>query len=232
MSEVADLLRGTASLLWVMFAIVLAFILRRILVLRGASLKSLGIGPSGVIMEFAEAKIDEAARKDIKAASDEETAYFIGAAAKRSVLGRIQRNADLLSRARILWADDHPEGNAPIIELLRRFGASVETPRSNAEAMALMRTSRYDVVISDVARDDEGSNSALKGIDLADQVFEHWGQRILLFTGRFSPTTLPGANCQTRLDLAARVQRTVFGFTNRVDEALHYILDVLERIEG
>jgi response regulator RpfG family c-di-GMP phosphodiesterase len=61
------------------------------------------------------------------------------------------------------WADDHPEYNTAIAELLRQFGASVETPRSNAAALALLRASRYDVVISDVARDDEGPDSNLKG---------------------------------------------------------------------
>ena len=57
-------------------------------------------------MEFAEAKLDEAVR-----GSSTADQRAVGQAAKRSVLDRLQRNADLLSRARILWADDHPEYN-------------------------------------------------------------------------------------------------------------------------
>ncbi len=77
-------------------------------------------------MEFAQAKLDEAVR-----GASEQDQHAVGQAAKRSVLDRLQRNSELLSRARILWADDHPEYNTAIVELLRRFGASVETPRSN-----------------------------------------------------------------------------------------------------
>jgi hypothetical protein len=35
-----------------------------------------------------------------------------------------------------LWADDHPEYNAAIADLLRRFGATVDTPRANDHALA------------------------------------------------------------------------------------------------
>jgi hypothetical protein len=85
------------------------------------------------------------------------------------------------------------------------------------------------VVISDVARDDEGPGSNLKGLELAEQVFNGWGMRILLFTARFDPARLPDATDQERLAAVELVQRCVFGWTNRTDEALHLILDVLER---
>jgi hypothetical protein len=85
------------------------------------------------------------------------------------------------------------------------------------------------VVISDVARDNEGPGSDLKGVKLAEQVFNGWGLRTLLFTARFDPTTFPGATDAQRLELVKRIRRCVFATTNRMDEALHYILDVLER---
>ena len=175
-------------------------------------------------MEFAEAKLKEAVT-----GSSEQDQRAVGQVARRSVINRLQRNSELLSRARILWTDDHPENNTAIVELLRRFGASVETPRSNAAALALMRTSRYDVVISDVARDNEEPGSNLKGVELAREIFNGWGIRVLLFTGRFNPATLPGASDKDRLALVEVVQRCVFGWTNRTDEAVHLILDVLER---
>lgn len=56
----------------------------------------------------------------------------------------------------------------------------------------MLGASRYDVIISDVARDNEGPASDLKGVELARTVFEHWGQRVLLFTARFDPARLPG----------------------------------------
>ena len=224
MSNVADLIGSIAAVLWVVFAFVVVLILRGVLQTNRGQLTKLGLGPSGVTVEFAEAKLDEAVQR-----SDDETRQTVGAVAKRSVIDRLQRNSDLLRRARILWVDDHPEYNLPIVELLRRYEASVDTPQSNDEALSLLRAKRYDVVISDVARDDEGPGSELKGVELAEEVFNGWGIRILLFTARFNPATLPGMTDAERLELVERLRRSVFATTNRVDEGLHYILDILER---
>lgn len=224
MSDVAELLKGAAALLWVVLGLGALLVLRGILASREGSLTKFGIGPGGVTMEFAAKKIDQAVQ-----AADEATRSAVGDAAKRSVLDRLRRNADLLARARILWVDDHPENNSHIVELLQRFGATVETPRSNAEAIALLGGARYDVIITDVARDHEGPGSDLKGVELAEEVFERWSRPVLLFTARFDPATLPGKSSDERLELVARLQRSVFARTNRFDEALHYVLDMLER---
>jgi CheY-like chemotaxis protein len=223
-ANISDLIGSIAALLWVVFAFVAILILRGVLKGNRGPLTRLGLGPSGVTVEFAEAKIDEAVR-----ISGKQTGQAVGAVAKRSVIDRLQRNSDLLQRARILWADDHPEYNVPIVELLRQYGASVDTPKSNENALNLLRAKRYDVVISDVSRDNEGLGSHLKGVELAEQVFEGWGMRSLLFTMRFNPATLPGATDAERLKLVERLQRCVFAITNRTDEALHYVLDLLER---
>jgi CheY-like chemotaxis protein len=223
-SNAATLINAIVAVLWVGLAFAAVLIVRNVLQVRGGSLTRFGVGPSEVTMEFAEAKLDEAVRK-----SSIQDQQAVGQAAKRSVLDRLQRNSELLSRARILWTDDHPEYNTAIVELLRRFGAAAETPRSNAEGLALLQASRYDVVISDVARDNEGPGSNLKGLEFAEQVFNGWRIRILLFTARFNPATVPGKTDQERLALVRLVQRCVFGVTNRTDEALHLILDILER---
>jgi CheY-like chemotaxis protein len=224
MSNTAALINAIVAVLWVGLAFIAVLILRNVLQARTGSLTKFGVGPSGVTMEFAEAKLDEAVSK-----SNSQGQQVVGQAAKRSVLDRLQRNSELLSRARILWADDHPEYNTAIVQLLRKFGATVETPKSNADGLELMRASRYDVVISDVARDNEGPGSNLKGLEFAEHVFNSWGIRVLLFTARFDPTTVPGKTDQERLALVRLVERCVFGITNRTDEALHLILDVLER---
>lgn len=224
MANIADLIGSIAAVLWVVFAFVVVLILRGVLRTNRGPLTKLGLGPSGVTIEFAEAKLDEVIQR-----SDEQTRQAVGSAAKRSVIDRLQRNSELLRRARILWADDHPEYNLPIVELLRRYGASVDTPRSNDEALGLLRANRYDVVISDVARDNEGPGSNLKGVELAEEVFKGWGMRSLLFTSRFNPATLPRATDAQRLELVERLRRCVFATANRMDEALHYVLDILER---
>lgn len=224
MSDTADLLRAIAGLSWVVLAFVGVVALLRLVRSQNTPLTKFGVGPGGVTMEFAEAKFNEAVSK-----SNQETQRSIGDAAKRSVVDRLRTHADLLARARILWVDDHPENNIALIELLRQFRATVDTPRSNSEAFSLLDASRYDVIVSDVARDNEGPGSDLKGIEFARTVFERSRQRVLLFTARFDPARVPGLSDEERLRLVVEVERSVFARTNRYDEALHYIMDVLER---
>jgi hypothetical protein len=64
---------------------------------------------------------------------------------------------------------------------------------------------------------------------LARLVVERFGQKTILFTALFDPTTMPGASEADRLALARLVHRATAGRTNRFDEALHLILDELER---
>lgn len=222
MSEFGDLLSGITAALWVALALFVFLVLRRPIYERVSHMTKLGLGP--VNMEFAEQKLDEAVSK-----SDKKAGRKTGEVAKRTVLARMRRDADLLANARILWVDDHPEGNTSLIELLQEFDARVDTPRSNVDALALLRSARYDVIISDVGRDEEGPNSDLKGIELAESVFADFGQTVILFTLRFDPTQLPGATAGEKLEVARRVDRSVFGRTNRYDEALHLILDMIER---
>jgi hypothetical protein len=120
-SNAADLIKAIAALLWVGLAFTAVLVLRNVVRARGGSLTRLGFGLSGVTMEFAQAKLDEAVR-----GSSQQDQHAVGQAAKRSVLDRLQRNTELLSRARILWVDDHPENNTALVELLVRFGATVE----------------------------------------------------------------------------------------------------------
>jgi len=222
------LLRAIAALSWALLAFVAVVLLFRILRSQRGPLTKLGFGPGGVTMEWAEAKLDEAVSK-----SDDETEKrAIGNVAKRSVIRRLQAHADLLAGARILWVDDHPENNLPLIELLREFKVTIDTARSNFEAFALLRKSRYDVIISDVKRDNEGPGNDLKGVEFAQTVFADWGQQVLLFTLRFDPARLPDVSDEERLRLVKEVERTVFARTNGADEGLHYILDILERVKA
>jgi CheY-like chemotaxis protein len=223
-SGIGELLGGIAAVLWVIVAFVAVMVLRDLLARNGLLLSKLGVGPSGVTMEFTQAKIEQAI-----SGADIEVRRAIGNVAKQSVATRLERHADLLRNASVLWVDDHPEYNSAIIDLLRAFGATIDTPMSNEDAFSLLAASKYDVVITDVGRDNEGPGSDLKGLELADEVYTRWNQRVLLFTARFSPSHVPGLSEPERLELVARVDRSVFARTNRADEALHYILDVLER---
>jgi hypothetical protein len=228
MSNVGDLFQGLAAAMWVVLALVVFLVFRRPLLERIPHLTKLGMSATGVTMEFAEQKLAEAGTR-----LDEETRRSIGEVATKTLLHRLDRNADLVRDARILWVDDHPENNAALVELLRKIGARIDTAQTNDAAFALMRSNRYDAVISDVGRDvgpeKDSERKELMGVDFAEAVFDTWGQRPLLFVRRFDPTELPDATADERLHVTQLVDRKAFGRTNRYDEALHMILDMLER---
>lgn len=52
-------------------------------------------------------------------------------------------------------------------ELLVHYGASVDIAVRNEDGIRLLASGPYDVVISDVARDNEGVGGDLKGVELA-----------------------------------------------------------------
>jgi len=83
LSNAADPIKAVAALAWVGLAFAAVLILRNVVRARGGSLTRLGVGPSGVTMEFAQAKLDEAVR-----GASEQDQHAVGQAAKRSVLDR------------------------------------------------------------------------------------------------------------------------------------------------
>jgi hypothetical protein len=232
MSDVGDLFQGLAAAMWVFLALVVFLVFRRPLLARIPHVTKLGLGATGVTMEFAEQKLAEAATQT---GLDEGVRRSIGEATTKALIHRLDRNADLVKEARILWVDDRPENNVALVELLRKMGARIDTPQTNDDAFALLRSpsNRYDVIISDVGRDvgpdSEDERSDLKGVDFAEDVFGTWGQRPLLFVGLFDPTTLPHKTTDEKLEVTRLVDLVTFGRTNRYDEVLHMILDMLER---
>ncbi|MGI2259969.1 response regulator [Shewanella sp. GXUN23E] len=69
-------------------------------------------------------------------------------------------------KARVLWVDDHPENNLAEREYLQRQGMAVYTAANTSDALMLLAMYHYDVVISDMGRQDE----PLAGMKLVDQM--------------------------------------------------------------
>lgn len=68
---------------------------------------------------------------------------------------RLRRYLARLPPARILWVDDNPGNNRLEIESLEKAGLVVDTVRTNAEAAERVVGRRYNLVISDIARDTD-----------------------------------------------------------------------------
>lgn len=129
------------------------------------------------------------------------------------VMERAARHLGLLQRSKILWVDDNPENNFNEIKMLHQLRADVETAKSTEEALALIQEKKtYDIVLSDLKRGDD----ATAGLTLLAKLREsHPTLPVIFYVGEFKPEL--------------GVPPFAFGLTNRPNELLHLILDILER---
>jgi CheY-like chemotaxis protein len=72
--------------------------------------------------------------------------------------------------AGVLWVDDNPENNAIEIERLRQADVSVRTVLSTDEAVHAHSRRRFALIVSDMARREDGRMVADAGVKLVQQV--------------------------------------------------------------
>ena len=126
---------------------------------------------------------------------------------RRAVLARAAARG-----ARILWVDDNPSSNSSEIMLFRSLGADVHTVLSTTDAMRVLQTDRWDVVLSDMSRAGVGA----AGIELLTWIRQQSSHTpVIFYVGVADPTRDRPMGS--------------FGLTNRADELIHLVLDVLER---
>jgi AcrR family transcriptional regulator/CheY-like chemotaxis protein len=132
--------------------------------------------------------------------------------AASGALRRLRRNARAVEDAMILWVDDRPEWSRHEEMALTRLGATVIRAQSTAEAVSLEASCDPDVIISDIAR-PEAERAGLDGLPRIQRAYP--GVPVIFYIGRLDPDQAkpPGS----------------FGITNRPEELVHLILDVLER---
>lgn len=203
-----EVIKTVPGILWGVFALI-AFI-----ALRGTILGKLkqvsNLKASGVELTFAKHLLDEAAART-------DTGQAPSAAARRAAVSRLEHALDLLKDGRILWVDDNPDWNRPLIGLFRRLKMTVDTARSTSEALPLARTRAYDLVITDMRRDTEEPSSAA-GITLINKLHEYGVQApIVVFAASFDPSL--------------GVHPAIFAYTNATDELIHFVIDIMERLK-
>lgn len=82
---------------------------------------------------------------------------------------RLSLSTDLLQGGSILWVDDHPEWNESLVRLFRTAGITVDTVDSTDAALHAMSIAPYDLVITDMRREDEPAGEAA-GMALLDRM--------------------------------------------------------------
>ena len=128
------------------------------------------------------------------------------------LLRRADFAAELLRGAQVLWVDDHPINNLNERQILRSYGVFIDLARSTEEALDMLQAIRYDLIVSDMGR--QGIKD--EGLRLLETIPRITQPRPLIFYTIYSP------------EMRQRTS-TAFAMTNRPDQLLHYIIDVLER---
>lgn len=136
----------------------------------------------------------------------------VSAEAKQQLSQRLRRNWEVLQGSRVLLFDDRPDTLINEMRMLQQLGMEVEVVTLSSEAHARLQTSHFDVLISDIARPVGQPN----GIATLQTLHAHFpALPAIFYIGNF--------NAKDGVPLGA------FGITNRPDELVHLILDILER---
>ncbi len=138
----------------------------------------------------------------------------------QQLLDHAERIKKYLHGARILWVDDQPLANAAIFRFLNNYNVVIDYARNTKEAESALEWSAdaYEVVVSDMIRDDDGR----AGLDLLDitQRMNKSKDRddqimVLIFVNNLD--TSKGTPAGAKL------------ITNQVDDLLEEIFDIIER---
>lgn len=140
------------------------------LVERFRTAQNLKVGVSGLSVEMsgvletaahlgATIKTDEADREGVI----REIANSLSQAAKT---GEIRQ----LDGKRVLWVDDEPQNNENGVRALRSQGVEVITSMTTADALRKAKESRFDIVVTDQRRVEDGRENRTAGDELLRQM--------------------------------------------------------------
>jgi len=132
-----------------------------------------------------------------------------------SSLRRALKSRVAVQGARILWIDDHPEWSDWEHRVLEELGTHVIWATTTEKALEILASESIDLILSDIARGDD-EQAGLSGLTQIRQV---------------RPDT-PLVFYVSDLDEEKGPPAGSSGITNRPDELLHLVLDVLERGRG
>ena len=201
---VIELIKIIPSVLWVIFLAVLLFVFYT--PIKNVLIPQLSeLKAFGVEAKFIKDELTKASRQNPE----------IKEKALNQVARRSQRIASIIQGAKLLLVNDIPEQMINLQRILQSLGVVVDVARSTQTAITMMAQTDYDVIVSDMSRNgipDEGLRFLKESIK----------------RNIYRPTIFTVAN----FDPSRGVPAYAFGITDRVDEMLNLIFDVLERTRG
>lgn len=205
---VQEFIKVIPSILWfILVACIVVFLFKPI---RYELLPRLGgIETAGVKFSFIRKSIESAISLANKSSQWE---IKVSQKEKRIAEHRARANISVFSNSFILWVDDHPENNINERRMFKQLGTEIDIARDSDEAMRMLRNGSYDVVFSDMNRDND-STSGIKFAKTLANTSNH--APIIFYVGV--------------LDSNKPAPQNAFAITNKPNELLHFSLDVLER---
>ncbi len=172
MSDVSNLLVGLSSLIWpvIIFYLIIRFSGPIKDIIHTAKTRGFTIKVGGTELSFEEAakqqlvQINDLQEQLVRISHELEElkAAQKGEAPRTDTVGPNIR--------RILWVDDHPSNNASIVSHLSNLGIVVETALTTQEGLKRFHADQYNLVISDMGRNEDGIENPDAGIDLAKSI--------------------------------------------------------------
>ncbi|WP_146030452.1 hypothetical protein [Pseudovibrio exalbescens] len=194
----SDVLPYTPHLLWALFFASVFFIVGP-RTIRAAFSRATKLGFAGVELELSGEMQEVERARDIT----------LPASLRNQLTRRMKTIGPQLRSSRILWIDDNPSNNSPEISILQKLGVLIDLAKTDEEAREKMEGAVYDIVISDMERENDGE----AGLKLLPEVLSSISNPFIIFYVGVQRDTPQGA----------------FGLTIRPDELFNLILDATER---
>jgi CheY-like chemotaxis protein len=216
---VAHIIGAITTLLWVLLAAFVVWLLRQPLIAavsRLASFEAFGV-------KFAlsgGAALDAAIEL---AEKNPDWPVEVPAADRKAAIDRANAHRSVFEGAEILWVDDRPSNNRNEARMLRSFGALVAFAATTEEALHALHTGveqhhPFDLILSDISRDLPAPDPTA-GLTMLPRVRSAgFQQPVIYYLGRPNPD--------------AGVPAGAFGVTNRPDQLLQLVIDALSRLRG
>lgn len=157
-----DFWQAIVGIAWPITLIIIAVLFRK-LIYQLFNRETLTLKVAGMELSVKEATVQTG-----KGVSDlQERLAILEANFSVSESTKSETNHENNSQLSVLWVDDFPSNNAFIIERLENEGARIRKELSTDSGIGALSNDKFDLIISDLGRVENGRDNAFAGLDFA-----------------------------------------------------------------